>query len=132
MVEAARQKADLHGRLRAVLLESLPLDDVRLEEWRVWLAFWGESMRDPELAAEDARRYAEWTSMLAGVVAPVIEDGSEVEREVEHLVALADGLGLRIARGTKDDFALERDRAAALRVLDGQLSRFRPAATLQP
>ena len=123
MLEASRQEPKGRKRLEGVLRESLPLDELRLEEWRVWLAFWGESMCDPRLAAEDARRYEEWSSMLAGVVAPLVADADRVEGEVAHLIALVDGLGLRIARETKDDSNLELDRAAALRMIERHLDR---------
>ncbi len=97
MGEAAlRASSDLE-RLRAVLLEALPLDEPRLREWRVWLAFWAESMNDPELAEENARRYAEWRELLREVVGPFTRSAAQTEREVAHLVALVDGLDLRLA-----------------------------------
>ena len=124
MLEATRRELDDRERLEAVLLESLPLDANRLEEWRVWLAFWGESMCDAQLAAEDARRYAEWRQLLSDVVAPLVVDPDRVASEVEHLIALIDGLGLRIARELRDEADLEQDRAAALRTLGRHLERF--------
>ena len=124
MLEASRRELGDRQRLEAVLLEALPLDETRLEEWRVWLAFWGESMCDPELAAEDARRYDEWRTMLRSVVRPLVEDAKQVESEVEHLIALVDGLGLRVARETKSETERERDWAAVRKVLQQHLDRF--------
>jgi len=74
-------------------------------------------MCDPRLAAEDARRYAEWRALLAGLVAPLIADEGQLDSEVEHLLALVDGLGLRIARETKKDAELARDQEAAFSIL---------------
>lgn len=34
----------------------LPLDEQRKADWRIWLAFWGEALGSPDLAAEQRRR----------------------------------------------------------------------------
>ena len=52
MADAASRAASDLARLKAVLLEALPLDAARLREWRVWLAFWAEAMNDSELAED--------------------------------------------------------------------------------
>jgi len=46
--------ADLVGLLEAVL----PLDDVRLADWRVWLAFWSEALSVEAFAVEQRQRAA--------------------------------------------------------------------------
>ena len=55
---AHRMLSALDGRtgidaLRAVLLESLPLDAQRRREWKVWLAFWSRASTDDALKAAD-------------------------------------------------------------------------------
>jgi AcrR family transcriptional regulator len=40
------------GDIRAYLAELMPLDEERLSEWRVWLAFWAKAGQDPEIAEE--------------------------------------------------------------------------------
>ena len=84
--------------LRAVLLDALPVDEVRGKEWRFWLAYWGRAASEPGLAAEQERRLAIWRSMLtrilsdaraAGELAPDV-DGA---LEAEAIMALVDGLG---------------------------------------
>src|SRR5487761_1105114 len=45
------------GMLDAKLESVLPLDDERLLNWKVWLAFWGAAVGDAELAAEQRHRY---------------------------------------------------------------------------
>jgi BetI-type transcriptional repressor, C-terminal len=42
--------------LRAVLAEALPLDQERVLEWRVWLAFWGSAATNARLQAEQRTR----------------------------------------------------------------------------
>ena len=99
MNEILAEKRGL-AALRAVLLDALPLDDVRRAEWRFWLAYWGSAASEPGLAAEQARRLAIWRSMLArileearsaGELAPGA--GADAALEAEAIMALVDGLG---------------------------------------
>ncbi len=124
MVERARHASSHLERLKAILLEALPLDEARLREWRVWLAFWAESMNDAALADENARRYAEWHELLQELVGPLVGNAAETEREVAHLVALIDGLGLRVARHTERDAALEPQQRECAATLVRYLTRF--------
>ncbi len=124
MAEAARGASSDLERLEAILLEALPLDKARLREWRVWLAFWAESMNDAELAEENARRYAEWRELLQGVVGSLTRHGTQTEHEVAHLVALVDGLGLRLARHAEGDLALEAQQRECVETLMHHLTRF--------
>ncbi len=124
MAEAAKRASSDLERLQAVLLEALPLDQLRLREWRVWLAFWAESMNDAELAEENARRYAEWRELLQEVVGPLTRHGAQTKHEVAHLVALVDGLGLRLARHTRGDAALEAQQRECVDTLTHHLTRF--------
>jgi len=109
-------------RLRAVLLESLPLDDERVREWRVWLAFWEASMSDAALAAENRRRYAEWRSLVHNLLKPI---SKQVEADAELLVALVDGLGLNIVRQTGADASMVSQQSTCRAVLDRALDQFR-------
>lgn len=43
---------DSGGDIRAYLAELMPLDDQRLTEWKIWLAFWAKAVKDKEIAAE--------------------------------------------------------------------------------
>ncbi len=124
MAEAAKRASSDLERLTAVLLEALPLDAPRLREWRVWLAFWAESMNDAELAEENARRYAEWRALLQEVVGPLTRNATQTEQEVAQLVALIDGLGLRVARHTEGDAALEAQQRECAATLMHYLTRF--------
>ena len=124
MLAATRAAGSDLQRLTAVLLEALPLDEARLREWRVWLAFWAESMNDAELAQENARRYAEWRELLRQVVAPLAPDAAQAEHELVHLVALIDGLGLRLARSTDGTAALEAEQRDCRAILMRYLARF--------
>ena len=109
-------------RLRAVLLESLPLDDERYREWRVWLAFWEASMSDQNLATENRRRYSEWQALVADLLTPLSESA---ETAAEFLIALTDGLGLNIVRCIDGDAGLARQQSKCLHILDHALNQFR-------
>lgn len=85
--------------LRAVLREALPLDAESRLEWRIWLAFWGRAVHDPDLAAEQRRRYREWRGLIRALLRDAQRDREVSSRldlavEADALVAFIDGLGL--------------------------------------
>jgi AcrR family transcriptional regulator len=47
-----RWEAASRGEIRAYLAELMPLDEERLDEWKVWLAFWAKAAQDEEIAEE--------------------------------------------------------------------------------
>ncbi|MFE6721662.1 TetR/AcrR family transcriptional regulator [Streptomyces albidoflavus] len=56
-------------RLRAVLLDVLPLDGPGAANNRIWVGSWDVALADPELAAEHAARYRRARERMAGYVA---------------------------------------------------------------
>lgn len=60
--------AGLSGRdaLRAYCHEILPLDEERLAEARVAVAFWNKAVRDPAKAALHERSMEQWRAAMAG------------------------------------------------------------------
>lgn len=93
MQTIANRETDPLKRLRAILLESLPLDTRRLKEWQVWLSFWAAAIGHKELAAENRRRYEEWRVALASALQPLTSN-SDVPIIADLLVTLIDGLGI--------------------------------------
>jgi len=82
--------------LRAVLAEALPLDQERILEWRVWLAFWGSAATSTSLQAEQHQRYREWRGLLKRVLATAqLSADIDLDRLVDQIVALVDGFGLQ-------------------------------------
>lgn len=84
--------------LRAVLLDALPLDAQRAQEWRVWLAFWGRASTDATLIAEQQHRYAEWRRLLGTVVSATAgspADSDQVRLLVDLVAGAIDGLGIQ-------------------------------------
>jgi AcrR family transcriptional regulator len=99
MVAAIGQRRDL-AAVRAVLAEALPLDEERILEWRVWLAFWGSAATSARLQAEQHQRYREWRALLKRVLTGAQRDGQlavgiDLDRLVDQIVALVDGFGLQ-------------------------------------
>lgn len=85
--------ADLHS----LLCECLPMDDRRRLEWRVWIAFWGAAVRDPDLAAEQRARYRTWREALqVGMqVSGHATQGVQREEAAEAMMAIIDGIGIQ-------------------------------------
>ena len=82
--------------LRAVLAEALPLDEERILEWRVWLAFWGSAATSTSLQAEQHQRYREWRGLLKRVLATAqLSADIDLDQLVDQIVALVDGFGLQ-------------------------------------
>lgn len=89
--------AMLDAKLDAVL----PLDEERLLNWKVWLAFWGAAVGDAELAAEQRHRYETFrvgledavrSDQAAGRIAPDIPP-AYVARQ---LATLLDGIAVQV------------------------------------
>ena len=95
MLAAIGQRSGLEA-LRAVLAEALPLDQERILEWRVWLAFWGSAATSTSLQAEQQQRYREWRGLLKRVLATAqLSADIDLDRLVDQIVALVDGFGLQ-------------------------------------
>ncbi len=120
----AEQTAHPRQQLREVVNESLPLDHKRYEEWRVWLAFWGASMDDADLARENARRYKTWSNTLRTLLTRLLPQGvgaDTIDLETHRLVALIDGLGVSVARERPNSSALAARRAVCQMVIANHL-----------
>jgi AcrR family transcriptional regulator len=86
--------------LEAIAEEGLPLDALRQDEWRVWLAFWGQTVSAPEIVAEQNQRYTAWRRLFQAVIERTQTDGDldksvDAERSSELLVAFIDGIGIQ-------------------------------------
>jgi AcrR family transcriptional regulator len=115
MQNAAQRSPAPAGRLEAVVLEALPLDAVRLREWKVWSAFRATLPGNSHLWSENERGYGAWRGFLATLLEPICLDAEEVRRETALLVALVDGIGFRLAAmtGSAEQLAAEQRSAAA-------------------
>jgi AcrR family transcriptional regulator len=88
--------------LRGLLLEALPLDDVRGAEARVWLAFWSAAITRPALREVQRESYREWREFIAHVLADAVARGElrrnlDLTATAEHLTCLLDGILMQSA-----------------------------------
>jgi len=115
MQRVAQEGGSAVERLEAVVLQALPLDDVRLREWRVWSAFRSALPDNPELWSANEAGYGAWRGYLETLLAPLCADAAAVRRESSLLIALVDGIGFRLAAMTAgpERLADERRTAAA-------------------
>ena len=44
------EAAAARGDLKAFVVELMPLDEERLIEWKIWIAFWAKAVPEPEIA----------------------------------------------------------------------------------
>lgn len=84
-------------RLRVMLLEALPLDRVRREEARVWMAFWAAAAARPELRTVQRDGYRSWRSLIRSVLDEAatsgeLRPGIVIDAELDLLLCLVDGL----------------------------------------
>ena len=96
MAEARDAGGPPRQNLLRMLEEALPLDETRLREWKIWIAFWAAAAADGTLAKENDTRHNEWRASIR----PLIRDiapSADATREAEHLVGLVNGLGLEAA-----------------------------------
>jgi TetR/AcrR family transcriptional regulator, transcriptional repressor of bet genes len=124
-VRSALEHGDEVERLRAALRETLPLDDERRTEARVWLAFVGRSLTHPGLARDRQTFYRNWRALLAERIEAGQQEGTlrsdlAPEAEAAGLIALVDGLALQ---AVSDPGGLSPRRQAA--VLDAALERLK-------
>ena len=111
--------------LRAALLEGLPLDAERRDEWRTWLNFWALALGSPTLTSEQNRWYGRWQGFLAMQIRRCQAEGSvlrdlDPEEEATAAIAFIDGLSLQAAFAPQR-FTAERQTG----LLDRYLVRLR-------
>ena len=84
-------------RLRVMLLEALPLDGVRREEARVWMAFWAAASARPELRTVQRDGYRSWRALIRAVLdeaalAGELRQDLDTDAELDLLLCLVDGV----------------------------------------
>jgi TetR/AcrR family transcriptional regulator, transcriptional repressor of bet genes len=84
------------GGLRDCLEAWLPLDEDRLADWRVILAFWGVAVTDPELAAVQDGHVGRARIRVEKLLRAERDDPApELERLAQQILALTLGIALQ-------------------------------------
>ena len=98
MIAIAKTALPARERLKLVAYEGLPLDAARLREWKVWIVFWAAATSSSSLSDHNKARYRGWRNLLLRLFADIESlSKSDSETHVDELLALIDGLGLRVA-----------------------------------
>jgi AcrR family transcriptional regulator len=96
MASALEKHVSPRDQLQLMLEECLPLDAARLQEWKVWIAFWSAAAADPRLASENDNRHARWHKSMLPLLAKIAPQANAAF-EADRLIGLVNGLGLQAA-----------------------------------
>lgn len=77
----ARDPCDLKGSIEALL----PLDEARLQDWKVYLAFWQIALVDPDFSAEQRAQANNARNILQGVLVARAQAGLVPADQVDTL-----------------------------------------------
>jgi len=121
---ALREVDDAGERLARLIDLQLPGDAEVRGEWLVWLEFWAEAARRPELAAVHRELYAGWRELIAETVRRGQDQGvfrtGDADAVAETLTALIDGAAVHVVTGLQPG-GPERMRALLARYVETQL-----------
>ncbi|GAA5108491.1 TetR/AcrR family transcriptional regulator [Nocardia iowensis] len=113
------QPPDARSLVRALLVEMMPVGAHARAEMPMWIAFFARAVVEPRMAdplREGTRALHAFVAEQVGKACSDGESAADPAREAEILLALADGLMMRLMVG-----GIEAD--AALAALDHQLDR---------
>ncbi len=74
--EAIKQMPPGEGRVRALLSAALPRDPDSEQRWRVWIAAYGEAVREPSVSDAISRRLVPWYELIAFALEGMGTNGS--------------------------------------------------------
>lgn len=111
---------DPRDRLRAFLYSYLPVDEIVIESWHMWIELWTAALHDPELRELNETVYGEWRRTVAGIILEGQENGFFVAGDpvllANGLVSMIDGLALQVLLGSRD-MTLESMRHVCLQAV---------------
>lgn len=99
-------ETDPRDRLRAFLYSYLPVDEVVIESWHMWIELWTAALHDPELRKLNETVYGEWRHTVAGIIREGQDQNFFVQGDpmllANGLVSMVDGLALQVLLGSRD------------------------------
>ena len=103
--DAARRRVEVEiatgaTQLEAIVESALPVDEERLANWKVWLAFWGAAIGDDELSAVQRERHRSFVDSVERALENErtrgrFRDDLDIAREARRIVALLDGVAVQ-------------------------------------
>ena len=121
--EAAAARGDLKG----FVAELMPLDEERLIEWKIWLAFWAKAVPEPEIAEVQRacvlRARGNILRVMQGLRAEgVVAPDLDLEDEARRILTLLMGMAVQVIFDPAD-WPAERQHA----LIDAELAKlYRP------
>src|SRR3954468_3019325 len=115
--------------LRAYLAEIMPLDEERLIEWKIWVAFWAKAVSDPDIAAAQRDCVRRTRHNIGKVLNALRDRGALVgkldgDETARRLLVMIMGLAVQVMFDA-EDWPAERQHA----LIDAELVKlFRPEA----
>jgi AcrR family transcriptional regulator len=98
---AAQAAAGPVEQLRALVRESVVADTQQeaREAWLIWVEYWRAAARDGELRSGSAAVYAQWRTLVGGILADGRAAGDfrsdvDIDRAATQVLALLDGVGV--------------------------------------
>lgn len=87
--------------LRAYTAEFMPLDEERLIEWKIWLAFWARAVADPEIAEIQRSCVLRARDGFLGVMQTLdakgmLVAGLDLKEEAQRIVVLLMGMAVQV------------------------------------
>jgi AcrR family transcriptional regulator len=133
-IERATERADAAVGpdgidLRGFLAEIMPLDEERLIEWKIWVAFWAKAVSDPDIAASQRDCVRRTRGNIAGVLSRLqargaLAPGLDLAEEARRLLVLIMGMAVQVMFDA-EEWPQSRQHA----LVDGELVKlFRPEA----
>jgi AcrR family transcriptional regulator len=131
-IDRATERADVAvgpdgTDLRGFLSQIMPLDEERLIEWKIWVAFWAKAVSDPEIATAQRDCVRRTRGNILKVLTALHDRGALVERldlreEAKRLLVLIMGMAVQVMFDPED-----WSNARQHELVDAQLRRlFRP------
>ncbi|GLY50672.1 TetR family transcriptional regulator [Lentzea sp. NBRC 102530] len=91
-------------KLRRLVEVQLPVSAADVDEWSVWVQFWGQAVLQPRLRPAQRQVYSEWRAVVVGLLHECRAEGLSPDADVEALAdrftALVDGLAVQILAGS--------------------------------
>ncbi|ANH38252.1 HTH-type transcriptional regulator BetI [Nocardioides dokdonensis FR1436] len=96
---------DPRDRLRAFLDSYLPVDEVVVQSWHMWIELWTAALHDTDLRELNENVYGEWRRTVAGIIRDGQDRGYFVTGDpvllANGLVSMVDGLALQVLLGSR-------------------------------
>lgn len=93
--------------LRGYLAQIMPLDDERLIEWKIWVAFWAKAVSDPEIAEAQRDCVRRTRGNILKVLVALHErgalvDGLDLHEAARRLLVLIMGMAVQVMFDAED------------------------------